>query len=242
MSADCTCLGAFPPREFKTARAADEFMSRIRVASAFRFLRQQDGPPSREIYRCRACGLQWECVAPDQPPYRWGPAGDAAPPGTPPAPAPPIPIARPRAAATPAAPVYLEVGGPIRETVAGIGVLYNHEARTEVASVMKSLLDWRPGLSGWAANAGMAEVEVEIGPPLDRKSSVFDLFAQTWDPGIVNPAWRGFRGGKNLRPVHLRGIRKRTAQGAGFQGEYYLVAIDTRAKQVVAWMMAEANG
>lgn len=70
---------------------------------------------------------------------------------------------------------------------------------------------------------------------------MFDLFAKSWQPALINPAWRGTKGNKGMRPIHMRGIRKRGEGASGFLGEYYLIVVDVKGRKVVAWMMAEAK-
>lgn len=242
MSEACDCFTQFPERAFKSASDADSFMSGVRLSSVFRFSGTDEGEITREKYRCRKCGRDWVCRIPSAPPYTWGPA---------------IPVEEPRRGAAPVAPppprstpdagdrvpvasaVFLEPGGARREKIGPFTVVYEDEAAEDVPKVLRTLTAWRPGLQSWCANAGLADVEIEVGARLDKRSSVFEVFAVTWPREHINPGWRAMRGGKTWRPVHLRGIRERTA--AGFAGEYYLVVVDVRMESVVAWMMAEAK-
>lgn len=264
----CSCDRDFPARTFKSASDADDWMSRIRMSPAFRYSGTDGVATQRERYRCRACGADWACTVPPDPPYSWGPlvvrqqpseetapvvippprgaarqtqpaesrpfavpVDSPAPPKRPPPP--PVPPPEPN---TP----FLEVG-PNRVPSDVFTMIYEDEAAEEVPKVMRAIADWRPGLWSWKANAGFQDIEIEIGAPVPKGQSAFDLFAKTWNPDLVNPAWRGLRGGKGLRPVQLRGIRERGVGKSGFVGEYYLVIVDAKAEKIAAWMMAEAK-
>ncbi|MCE9584445.1 MAG: hypothetical protein K8T20_18305 [Planctomycetes bacterium] len=266
----CSCDRDFPARTFKTASDADDWMSRIRMSSAFRYVATDGVGTQRERYRCRACGADWACTVPPEPPYSWGPlvvrrdppAETApivvpSPRGTsektrvvetrpfaipvdgPPPPPPKRPPPPPILPAETNAP-FLEVG-PNRVPSDVFTMIYEDEAAGDVPRIMRALVDWRPGLWSWKANAGFQDIEIEVGAPVAKGKAAFDLFAKTWNPDLVNPAWRGLRGGKGLRPVQLRGIRERGTGKSGFVGEYYLVIVDAKAEKVSAWMMAEAK-
>lgn len=250
----CPCESSFPERTFKTASDADDFMSRVRLSPVFRYVGMDGAETQRERYRCRQCGADWACVIPPSPPFTWGPLVArrpepqeiqpiAVPPPLPaPAPPPAAPPRPPPPAASPAqgtAP-FLEVG-PRRVSSDVFTLVYEDEAADEVPHVLAALYEWRPGVWTWKTNAGLEDIEIEIGPPLKKSQSAFDLFGKTWKPELINPAWRGLRGRRELRPVHMRGIRKHGEGSSGFLGEYYLIVVDTKARKVSAWMMAEAR-
>lgn len=230
MTEDCACLREFPPRDFKSASQADDFMSKVRLSPVFRFLAVDSGDVTRERYRCRTCARDWLCRIPAEPPYTWGPA---------------VPLKEAKPAAEQeriplASPAFLEVGGLKRDSLGWATVVYEIEASDDVSAVVQALLDWRPGLQSWSLNAGLKEIEIQVGAKLLKGSPVFTVFAEFWPRGQVNPAWKAMKAGKNWRPVHLRGIRSR--EGAmGFQGEYYLAVVDLKSEAVMAWMMMEAR-
>ncbi|MEK7468975.1 MAG: hypothetical protein AAB074_16495 [Planctomycetota bacterium] len=259
----CTCEKDFPPRTFKRASDADDFMGDIRVSPAFRYVGTDGVETQRERYRCRVCGADWACTVPPDPPYTWAPlvarraeVQEIQPIAVPPPrakPAEPLPFAipvdlgpgtatpsadKPPAASTEAP--FLEVG-PHRVTSEVFTLVYEDEASGVVSEVLAALYEWRPGVWTWKTNAGFEDIEIEFGAPLAKGQSAFDLFAKTWKQELVNPGWRGLKGGKGLRPIHLRGIRKRGEGVSGFLGEYYLIVVDVKARKVAAWMMAEAK-
>jgi hypothetical protein len=261
----CSCEKSFPPRSFKTASDADDHMSRIRVSPVFRYVDTDGIETQRERYRCRECGADWACTVPPQPPYTWGPlvARRQAPQEIQPIAVPPpraktadaIPFALPVDLGSASAPSpsaggkpppapneapFLEVG-PHRVTSEVFTLVYEDEASASVSEVLAALYEWRAGVWTWKTNAGFEDIEIEFGRALTKGENAYDLFAKTWKPELVNPGWRGLKGGKGLRPIHLRGIRKRGEGVSGFLGEYYLIVVDVKARKVVAWMMAEAK-
>ncbi|KAF0244206.1 MAG: hypothetical protein FD180_2716 [Planctomycetota bacterium] len=253
---ECACEKDFPPRTFKTASDADDYMSGIRISAAWRYVETDGVETQRERYRCRVCGADWACTVPPQPPYTWGPLvarrqepREVQPIAVPPPFAIPVDLGSgtapsPSSAEKPAAAAseapFLEVG-PHRVKSEVFTLVYDDEASGAVSEVLAALYEWRAGVWTWKANAGFEDIEIEFGAPLARSQSAFDLFAKTWKPELVNPGWRGLKGGKGLRPIHLRGIRKRGEGVSGFTGEYYLIVVDEKARKVVAWMMAEAK-
>ncbi len=244
----CSCDKAFPERSFKTASDADDFMSAVRLSPVFRYVGTDGVETQRERYRCRECGADWACTVPPSPPYSWAPLVARRPEATPvnvpfALPIEPPPSPKPAPAAAPAAASeapFLEVG-PHRVTSEVFTLVYEDEASAAVSDVLAALYEWRPGIWTWKANAGFEDIEIEFGPPMPKGQSAFDLFTQTWKPELVNPAWRGLKGGKNLRPIHMRGIRKRGEGASGFLGEYYLIVVDVKGRKVAAWMMADAK-
>jgi len=246
MSGDCACLSRFPARDFKTAREADDFLTRVRMSPVFRYSGSDAGEVTRERFRCRTCGRDWFLRIPQNPPYWWGPLFEKKEETAPPPVVPPPPLQAtappPSANRTPvASPIFLEVAGVRHERIGEFDVVYEDEAADDVAVVMRALLNWRPGLRTWAANAGLSQVEIELGARIEKNANLFDLFAATWPPDLVNPGWRAMRAGKAWRPVHLRGIRRRDAGAANFDGEYYLLVVNVKMENVVAWMMSEAK-
>lgn len=253
---ECSCEKSFPGRSFKTAKDADDFMSRIRMSPFFRYVGTDGAETQRERYRCRECGADWACTVPPGPPYTWAPlvARKQEPqevqPGSLPPPVPfalpievPSPRDKPPAGKPPAAAgeaPFLEVG-PHRVTSEVFTLIYEDEASGAVSDVLAALYEWRPGVWTWKANAGFEDIEIEFGPPLTKNQSVFDLFAKSWKPALINPAWRGMKSSKGMRPIHMKGIRKRGEGASGFLGEYYLIVVDVKGRKVVAWMMAEAK-
>lgn len=226
---DCRCLAEFPERAFKSARDADDFMSRVRLSPVFRFVATDEGSVTRERYRCRTCGRDFACTIPADPPYTWAPL---------------VPVhARPADPAPVAAAVgFMEVGNLRREVVGAVTALYEDAASGDVPAVLRTLFAWRPGLKTWAANANLLDVEIELGPRLPRGSSAFEPFADTWSPEHVNPAWKSMRAGNNWRSIHIRGVRTRTpGSAAGFAGEHFLVIVDVKRESVMAWMMREVS-